>query len=111
MSKSSNLRVGSSKLFHRKATPWLLSTRPFPIPYYEVIAKRHEGKKTNTSTADNGVDTDKREQAPTCGTSIQKAEEAAVSSRLPSCTVIISNNSNKRLKRKTKRVVEETAQQ
>lgn len=42
-------------------------------------------------------------------TSIQKAEEAAVSSRLP-CTVIISN-SNKRLKRKMKRVVEETAQQ
>lgn len=43
-------------------------------------------------------------------TSIQKAEEAAVSSRLP-CTVIIPNNSNKRLKRKMKRVVEETAQQ
>lgn len=43
-------------------------------------------------------------------TSIQKGEEVAVSSRLP-CTVIISNNSNKRLKRKMKRVVEETAQQ
>lgn len=82
----------------------------FLHPTMKSLPKDTKGKKNQTQVQLIAVLTEtKGSKCPrvvhTPVTSIQKA-----SSRLP-CTVIISNNSNKRLKRKMKRVVEETAQQ